>query len=233
MESGSPICVAGGDGTLFHLLCRFSPPWPPVVLVPKGRGNALARDVGLGREACVDALHVRAMRPSGGLLECYSLSSVGLGYPATVTRRAVLLRFLRRFSYAGAALFTLPQWNEYEISLDGGPARFGRLRGVLVNNTRYTGGFEALPGASSSDGHAECLELTAGYFPQMAHNLSVITGLHCYAPVRMRRLRRARIVPAAPMELMIDGELLGAVASVEVEVVPQALQIRVQRPKHA
>jgi len=230
MESGSAIWVAGGDGTLFHLLCRLALPWPPVVLVPAGRGNALARDIGRGREACVDVIRVRAARPGGGSMECYSLSSVGLGYPADITRRSFPLRFLRRLSYAGAALFTLPRWNEYEISLDGEPARRARLRGVLVNNTRYTGGFEALPRTSSSDGVAECLELTAGYVSQMAHNLSVISKLHCYAPVRVRPVRRARIAPGRPMELMIDGELLGEVLSVDLEVVPRALRIRIARP---
>lgn len=227
MESGSPIWVAGGDGTLFHLLCRLKPPWPPIVLVPAGRGNALARDVGTGREARVDVMHVRAAQTGGGTLECLSLSSVGLGYPADITRRALPLRLLRRLSYAGAALFTLPHWNEYEISLDGEPARRARLRGVLVNNTRYTGGFEALPRASSSDGVAEVLELAAGYFSQMAHNLSVISGLHWHEPARVLPARRARIAPLKPMELMIDGELLGEVESVEIEVVPRALRVRI------
>lgn len=219
--------MAGGDGTLFHLLCRLEPPWPPVVLVPAGRGNALARDVGPGREAFVDAIRVRAARADGGALECFSLSSVGLGYPAEITRRSFPLRFLRRLSYAGAALFTLPRWSEYEIALDGAPARRARLRGVLVTNTRFTGGFEALPRASSSDGVAECLELAAGYFSQMAHNLSVISGLHWYEPVRARPVRHARIVPVKPMELMIDGELLGKVGLVEIEVVPGALRVRI------
>lgn len=227
MEMRSAIVVAGGDGTLFYLLSRIDPPWPPVVLVPNGRGNAVARDVGVGREACIDAIRVRAARSAGGVLECFSMSSVGLGYPAHVTRRAIPLRWLHRLSYAGAAVFTLPQWGYYELSLDDEPPRRARLRGVLVNNTRYTGGFEALPHASSSDGRAECLELSAGYISQMAHNLSVISGLHPYSPVRVRSVRRARIRPTVQMELMIDGELLGMVESVELEVMPRALEIRI------
>ncbi len=230
MESRSVPVLAGGDGTLFHLLCRLARPWPPLILVPNGRGNALARDIGFGREARVDALQVRALRPSGEPLECFSLSSVGLGYPAAVTRRAARFRFLRRLSYAAAAVFTMPAPHEYEIALDGETPRRVPLRGVLVNNTRYTGGFEALPRASSSDGLAECLELASGYFRQMAHNLSVISGLHCYAPARVRQIRSARIAPLQPMELMVDGELLGPVSAVEVDVLPAALRVRIGRP---
>jgi diacylglycerol kinase family enzyme len=210
MNTPDGIVVAGGDGTLFHLLCRLKPPWAPVVLLPNGRGNALARDIGGGREALVDAMRVRAAVASGEWLTCWSLSSIGLGYPAAVTRRAAGFRFLRRFSYAGAALFTLPEWSAYEI-------------------TRYTGGFEALPQASSADGMTECLELTAGYLAQMAHNLSVMTGLHCYAPVRVRMVKRARITPAEPAELMVDGEMLGRVVSVEAEVMPRMLRVRIAR----
>jgi len=227
MELRGAVVVAGGDGTLFHLLCRLPQPWPSVVLVPNGRGNALARDIGRGREASIDAMRVRAARAAGGTMECFALSSVGLGYPADVTRRAIPLRWLRRLSYACASVFTRPRWGEYEISLDGEPARYVRLRGVLVNSTRYTGGFEALPQASSSDGEVECLELTAGYVSQMAHNFSAISGLHCYTPVRVRRIRSARILPAAPMQLMIDGEVLEEVELLELEVVPRALRIRI------
>lgn len=224
------LTLAGGDGTLFHLLCRLSPPWPPIVLVPQGRGNALARDVGAGNRARVDALRVTACRPSGETAQCYSLSSVGLGYPSQVTRRAIPFRFLRRLSYAAAALFTLPRWSGFEISCGDGPPRAVRLRGVLVNNTRFTGGFEALPRASCRDGAAELLELTAGWFRQLAHNLSVITGLHCYQPARVTAVRRCRVTPERPVELMIDGELLGAVSSVEIDVIPAALDIRIARP---
>ncbi len=101
---------------------------------------------------------------------------------------------------------------------------------MLVNNTRYSGDFEALPGASSSDGLAECLELASGCFRQMAHNLSVISGLHCYSPARVRQIRRARIAPLQPAELMIDGELLGPVSAVELDVLPAALRVRIGRP---
>lgn len=224
------MVVAGGDGTLFHLLARLRRPWPAIRLIPQGRGNALARDVGLGRSARVDALQVAAMREGGARLECVSLSSVGLGYPSDVTRRSSAVRFLRRWSYAGAALFTLPRWHGFTLSLDGEPPRHARLRGILVNNTRFTGGFEALPQSSSSDGAAECLELTAGYLRQMAHNLSVISGLHCYAPVRITRIRRGVFMPDEPLELMVDGELLGPVCRLELSVLPSALEVEILPP---
>lgn len=229
MELRSALVVAGGDGTLFHLLARLAPPWPPIRLVPQGRGNALACDLGAGCTARVDVLRVRTEDGGGRPREYPSVSSVGLGYPAVVTRRSFALRFLRRLSYAGAAALTRPQWLRYTVSLDGEPPRGVKLRGILVNNTRYTGGFEALPQASSCDGFAECVELTAGYVRQMAHNLSAMTGLHCYAPARITRIRHALVVPERPTELMIDGELLGLVRRVELQVEPAALEVGILR----
>ncbi len=175
----------------------------------------------------MDVLRGVAEHDDGGRRQYCSVSSVGMGYPSEVTRRSFPLRFLRGLSYAGAAVFTRPRWHRFTISLDGSPPRTAKLRGVLVNNTRFTGGFEALPEASSGDGVAECLELTAGYVRQMAHNLSVISGLYCYAPVRVTRMRRGWIVSHEPLDLMIDGELLGPVRRVELAVVPGSLDVEI------
>lgn len=227
MVTRSAIVVAGGDGTLFHLLVRLLPPWPPIRLIPQGRGNAVARDVGLRRAARIDVLQVVAEPEQGEPIRAISVSSVGVGYPADVTRRSLALRFLRRLSYAAAALFTWPRWHAFSLSLDGGPARHGKLRGVLINNTRFTGGFEAFPSASSSDGVAECVELTSGYYRQLAHNLSAISGLHFYTPARITQIRRVVVGASHPLDLMIDGELLGPVRRVEVSLLPAALQVEI------
>lgn len=82
----------------------------------------------------------------------------------------------------------------------------------------------ALPGASCSDGLADCLELSAGYLSQMAHNLSSMCGANLWMPARVTRIRTAAIAPLTPRELMLDGELFPAVARVEIRVVPAALR---------
>ncbi|MBI4890531.1 MAG: hypothetical protein HY821_07890 [Acidobacteria bacterium] len=225
-----PLIVSGGDGTLFLHLQQLRPPYPEVVIVPKGRGNALARD--LAREpapVAIDLLEARVQPASGAIYTRLCASSISFGYPTTVTRRALWFRRLRRLSYAAASLFTLPAGLDISIAFDDAPAATRRLTGVLVNNTRHVGGFVALPRASCSDGLADCMELSAGFVPQLAHHLSAMSGLHIYCPTRITQFRHAVLSPSVPQPLMLDGELLPPAARVEIRVLPAALRCSVAR----
>lgn len=220
-----PLIVSGGDGTLFHLLQLLRPPFPEIAIVPSGRGNALARDLMSAADPVgIDLLEVRVTPHSSPSFTCYCASSVSFGYPTAATRRSLSFRRLRRFSYAAATACTVPRLEPLTISLDSEPDRTLSLAGVLVNNTRHVGGFVALPDASCSDGFADCMELSAGYLSQMAHNLSAIAGTRLWLPARVTRFRTAVLTPDRPRELMLDGELFPAAARVEIRVLPAALR---------
>ncbi len=220
-----PLIVSGGDGTLFHHLQKLRPPYPEIVIVPKGRGNALARDLApLPQPVAIDLLQVRVQPASGAPFTRLCASSVSFGYPTTVTRRALWFHRLRRLSYAAASLVTLPARREISIAFDGAPAVTRHLTGVLVNNTRHVGGFVAFPHASCHDGLADCMELASSFLPQLAHHLSAMSGLHLYRPARITQFRRAILAPSAPSPLMLDGELLPPATRVEIQVIPAALR---------
>lgn len=220
-----PLIVSGGDGTLFHLLQHLRPPFPEIAIVPKGRGNALARDLMPSRGPVdIDLLEVRVTPASGSGFTCYCASSVSFGYPTAVTRRSLAFRRLRRLSYAAATAVTAPRFESLTLSLDDEHPRTRPLAGVLVNNTRHVGGFVALPQASCSDGLADCMELSAGYVSQMAHNLAAMAGSSLWMPARVTRFRTAALIPDTPSELMLDGELFPAVSGIEIRVLPAALR---------
>ncbi len=226
-----PIFVSGGDGTLFHFLRFRTPPFPEVVLVPSGRGNALARDLrGAAQSVAVDLIEVEVHPAHGEPFVCYCASSVGLGYSAEVTRRSLAFRRLRRLSYAAASTFSVPTNHAFLVQYDHGEIKRKTLTGILVNSTRHIGGFVAFPEASCSDGIVEVMETRSGYPSQMAHNLAAMARSKLWMPAHVEGIRSARIKPALPQTLMLDGELIPNVAEIRVRVLPGALCCAVYWP---
>jgi diacylglycerol kinase family enzyme len=221
--------IAGGDGALFHAINAPDYHGQAVVLSPRGRGNALARDLrrraSRDEFAAIDLIETRITPARGGEFVRLCASSVAFGYPSQVTFKAERLRLLRRLSYAAAGLLTVPCRMELEIGYDGTRPEPRRLRGILVNNTRHVGGFTAIREAQIDDGLADVLELDAGYLSQTLHNLSEVTGLGLWRPARHIQFRTARIRVAEPSLLMLDGELVEAVLAVSLTVRAQLLRI--------
>lgn len=225
------LLIAGGDGALFHAINAPDYQGQPVVLSPRGRGNALARDLRRRGSpngfAAIDLIEARIRPAQGGEFVRLCASSVAFGYPSQVTLKAECLRFLRRLSYAAAGLLTVPCRMELEIGYDGDPPAPRRLRGILVNSTRHVGGFTAIREALVDDGVADVLELDAGYLSQTLHNFSEVTGLGLWRPARHVQFRTAEIRAAEPSMLMLDGELVEDVVGVGLAVRAKSLRIRI------
>jgi diacylglycerol kinase family enzyme len=223
--------IAGGDGALFHAINAPDYRGQAVALSPRGRGNALARDLRRLAEpdgfTAIDLIETRITPARGGEFVRLCASSVAFGYPSQVTLKAERLRFLRRLSYAAAGLLTVPCPIGVEIGYDGARPAARQLRGILVNNTRHVGGFTAIREALVDDGLADVLELDAGYLSQTLHNLSEVTGLGLWRPARHVQFRTAEIRTAEPSLLMLDGELVEDVVVVSLAVRPISLRIRI------
>ena len=216
--------VTGGDGAIFHLLQTLSPPYPTLAIRPAGRGNALARDLrAYSAPVAIDLMEVLVTPAAAEPFTRLCASSLAFGYPTQVTRTSLRFQFLRRLSYAAASCVTMPRTQTMEIQYDGCAFETKDLAGVLINNTRHVGGFVAIPGASCHDGHVDSMELRSGYLAQMAHNLSSMSRSDLFMPARITPTTHAIIRPAHPQELMLDGELFSAVASIEMRVRPAAL----------
>ncbi|MBA3976329.1 MAG: hypothetical protein C0504_19140 [Candidatus Solibacter sp.] len=228
--NGQILNTIGGDGALFHAINAPDYRGQAVMLTPRGRGNALARDLRHRARpdefTAVDLIEVRIRPAAGGEFVRLCASSVAFGYPSRLTVKSNRLRLLRRLSYAAAGLLTVPRPIDLDISYDGARPQQRRLRGILVNNTRHAGGFTAIREAQVDDGLADVLELDAGYLSQTLHNLSEVTGLGLWRPARHVQFRTAQIRVAEPSLLMLDGELVEAVLAVSLTVRPQLLSIR-------
>ncbi len=233
------IAVVGGDGTMFDVLRGMDVSRQHFAIIPAGTGNSFARDLRLttirdgidalqyGHLVCVDLLRVTLTQQRGNVTSCLAGSTIGVGYPAnTVNFGNQHSKRFGRFCYPVAATIEtfFQQPVALRISRDGGVVEPKRLTGLLINNTRHAGNFQAFPHASFCDGQLDIMELQAGWLGQNLHNLSVLSQRYFYAPAALHRAETVGIALERPGVLMIDGELFFDVADVNVRIEPQALR---------
>jgi diacylglycerol kinase family enzyme len=229
------VVAVGGDGTLFEILKGIDCRKQRIAVIPAGRGNSLARDLGLMRRGglldsihwenarSIDLMEVRVTTADGEKTTHLSASTVAVGYPAAVARGARRMAWMGRASYAAAATVMGPELFDVRIEYEGRCARELRLSGFIANNTRHLANFLAFSGADCSDGVFEVMEMDAGRVKQAMHNLSALSRWGIYEPYPSMQANSAEVCLKEPQELMIDGEILRDVVSFKIGMLPSAL----------
>jgi len=232
------IAVVGGDGTLFDALQGIDVFRQYVVMLPAGTGNSFARDLGLmtirdgldalqhGRVIRVDLLRVTLTQRGGRIAHCLASSTIGVGYPANAVHLGNRhLKRLGRWCYPVAATIGafFQQPFVLYIACNYGETQEKQLTGLLINNTRHAGNFQAFPQASFRDGQLDIMELRSGWFGQHLHNLAVLSRRYFYQPAAIFRSSAVNFALERSGVAMIDGELFFDVTDMRVEVAPFAL----------
>ncbi len=233
------LAVVGGDGTLHEVLTGTDGGSQRLALVPTGRGNSLARDLGLtsalrGLGAIetdlttrVDLVDVVLEDDSGRRCALRSASTVAIGYPVAVTARADRsFRMAGSYCYLAAAIVESVRQPRFTIdrAYDGAPAESRGLTGLILNNTRHVANFVGFPDARCDDGRFDVLELDAGFVQQNLHNVSALCGSrHAFSPPPFQaRALEARL--NEPTSVMIDGQIYAGVTSLRACLIPAALE---------
>jgi diacylglycerol kinase family enzyme len=126
-------------------------------------------------------------------------------------------------SYAAAATATRPVPFRAHIQSGNHAPREVRLSGFIANNTRYIANFLAFRQASCCDGHFETMEMDAGVIKQTMHNLSSISRTGMYEPYALMKATYAQLRLDDPQDLMMDGEIVPNVMSIDIRILPSAL----------
>ncbi len=244
------IIVAGGDGTLCEVLQGLDLASQRVLLLPTGRGNSLARDLGLHplrldarvanaghpdvlEQRRIDLLEVTCRSREGRRSTWLSASTVAIGYPAEVAVRAgAQHRGLRSFSYVAASLRMPTRVRDVRIRYSNEATSARRPTGVIVSNTRHAANFVLFPRADCSDGTFEVLELARGRIGQMLHNVSALAGRPFSKPPPRSGLTSLTLEMDVPHDLLIDGEIVPDIVSFDVRILPAALTVALMR-EHA
>lgn len=232
---GDVVLAAGGDGTLRCLGGALAGTGGTLGVVPAGRGNDLARQLGLPHrpeEVAELLLHGSPRRidvlETGGETV---LGSVYAGVDAAANERANRARWTPSglvYPLAGARALLGWRPTAYRIAVDGRDAVTVRAYSVVVANSGYYGGgLHVAPGAAVDDGLLDVIVLGCAsklLFPLVLREMR--TGAH----VRRREvtvLRGASVVLSAdrPVPAYADGDPLATLGDLRVDLRPAALAV--------
>jgi len=235
----------GGDGTAYEIINGLFPEAegackPVLGFLPLGTGNSFLRDFASnGAEHAREAIlagtrkssDVLCLKHSGGKL--YFINLLSVGFTADVTAAANrLFKGLGELGYLLAVLLCLARLRRRAFPLradDDGEFDRRRCLFLSFNNSRYTGGKMMIaPQASTGDGLIEYVRWGPIGRVGLLRNLpTLFDGTHIRHPRASRRgVRRIEFALEAPIDLMIDGEVL-TLKCESVEVLPGALDVLV------
>lgn len=229
------VVAVGGDGTVHEVLAGIDRQRQRLAVVPAGRGNSLARELGVGampaavaalsagKSAAIDLMQYDLSLADGRSVSGHAASTLALGYAVSAVRRAAVMRPFGHFAYLASAPFIFPPRFAADIAYGSKPADRRQLTGLVVNNTSWLSNLLAFPQADPADGRIDVRELNAGWLRQNLHILSIATRWNFYEPGRLLSTDAIHAVLQQPQTVLIDGELLGGVTELRARCVSQAL----------
>ena len=233
-EGADGVLLAGGDGTVHEALPAVGDADMPFGVLPVGRGNDFARNVGIPlhlRRACA-----LPSSPSCALIDLPFVNGAPFGSIACVGFDAVVNRLAHgrrgcvggRMGYMICVVKALRLFRPFEIDMRLDGVRWaGRVMMVAVaNGPCYGGGMRIAPSASVSDGRLTvCIVRETSKRELLAQFPRVFRGTHVSHPnVIVRDARTVHIVAPAGGEVFADGEPCG-ILPVECRIGARRLRV--------
>lgn len=232
-EAGEAVAALGGDGLLRPLAAVLRGGDSPLAIIPGGRGNDLARVLGVpadpaaaariavaGPERTIDMASVDG--------EPY-LGIASFGFDSVANRIANEARLVSgNLVYVYAALRALATWRaaRFTVAVDGQRHQLSGFSVAVANSRAYGGGMFVAPQAELDDGQLDVVAVGEGSRLRFLAKLpKVFSGSHLDEP-NVTVLRGATIEVAAdrPFEIYADGDPIGSVPA-RIEVVPSCLRV--------
>jgi diacylglycerol kinase (ATP) len=225
-DSGEVVVAVGGDGLVGALAAASAGQGATFGIVPAGRGNDLARMLGIPFDpaAAARALTTAAARridligvSVADSAEMLVAGSVYAGVPSVAGEIANAARWVRGpAAYPLAALRAVAGWKPARFSLSGEAGRHDFAGyAVVVANSRYFGaGMMVAPPAEIDDGLLDLVLMRHGPKLAFVRALTKIkTGAHTsLAEVSLERDRELTLTVDRAMPVAADGETLPSAA---------------------
>jgi YegS/Rv2252/BmrU family lipid kinase len=241
VELGEVPVVVSGDGLLGAVGGAMAGADTPLGLIPGGRGNDLARALGIPSDP-VEAVEVVLAGHSrtidvGEANGKRFLGIASVGFDSECNRIANETHFLRgNLVYAYSMPRTLIGWKPARFTIaDGGERK--RISGYFVavaNNSVYGGGMYIAPDAKLDDGEFDVVSIGEGGKLRFLWGLrDVFKGTHLEKDeVDVFRTSRLDIDASRPFPVYADGDHLTDLP-VSLRVLPRCLSILVPAGEEA
>lgn len=238
IEGGEVPVVMSGDGLLGAVGGAMAGAETPLGVIPGGRGNDLARVLGIPDEpeeavATLFSGHTRRI-DVGEANGRRFLGIVSVGFDSEANRIANETQFLRgNLVYAYAALRTLLTWKpaRFTIRVDDERMRLAGYSVSVANNKAYGGGMYIAPDAELDDGEFDIVAVGAVGKLRFLGNLpKVFKGTHVEKDeVKVFRAPHLELSASKPFPVYADGEHLTDLPA-SLRILPRALTVLVPGP---
>lgn len=233
VEAGELPVVMSGDGLIGAVGGAMAGAETPLGILPGGRGNDLARVLGIPADpeaAVATVLAGEARRIDVGEANGKRfLGIASVGFDSEANRRANETRFLRgNLVYAYAALRTLAGWKpaRFTIAVDDERVRLSGYSVCVANSRAYGGGMYIAPAAELDDGEFDVVTIGEVGKLRFVRGLpKVFKGTHVEKDeVRVFRAPRLELSASQPFAVYADGEHLTDLPA-SLRVLPRALSV--------
>jgi YegS/Rv2252/BmrU family lipid kinase len=235
VEAGELPVVMSGDGLLGSVGGAMAGSETPLGIIPGGRGNDLARVLGVPTEpeAAVEVILAGQTRKIdvGQANDKRFLGIVSVGFDSEANRLANETKFLRgSLVYAYAGVRTLLGWKpaRFTIRVDDERTRLTGYSISVANSSCFGGGMYVAPDAQLDDGLFDVVSVGDVSKLRFLSNLpKVFKGTHVEKDeVRVFRAQHLELSASRPFPVYADGEHLTDLPAA-LRVLPRALNVLV------
>lgn len=230
------VVAVGGDGTVRACVEGLGDSGVPLGVIPLGTGNLLARNFDIPLEipeAIEVALTGRSEVLDAGVIngEVFTVIA-GTGYDAAImeTTESEMKSRIGSLAYVVEGIRHLGDAPvSAEIEIDGTGTVKGKWATILIGNLgRLQGGVEFFPDAVRRDGRLDVLALSAETTMEaLAAGFAAVTHNDDHSQIYRASGKSIQIQLDRPAPYEMDGESRPDSASLQVEVAPDRLNIRV------
>jgi YegS/Rv2252/BmrU family lipid kinase len=232
-EEHETVAAMGGDGLLRPLAGVLKGRDSALALIPCGRGNDLARVLGVPTDPTEAAR--AAVQGTERLLDVADVDGTAFmgiasfGFDSDANRLANEARLVKGNAvYLYAALRALAAWKpaHFTVTVDGERHEITGFTVAVGNSKAYGGGMFILPHAELDDGQLDVmLSIEAPKLTFLRELPKVFKGAHVDSPhVQFLKGERIEVASDRPFVIYADGDPIGATPAT-IRVQPRCLRV--------